>query len=146
MLYDIIPSRNIDYSFYVKCDCGKELLHFTYYAETTNCEEIISVKYYGPSSEKGANIFTFTLDSLRNLSDNLRLSLSEQTYTFVLHDGCISLYVTKDNLGFYTIKRTHHKISLMEDWEICIRDFTVETLIIELNNMHDKIIDIRKQI
>lgn len=144
MIHNVISSRNADYSFYVKCDCGKELIHFVYFGESVACDEIIAIKYYGPDSTSH-DAFTFTQSNLRKLSDHLKLSLSESIYTFSLEDATTMLQVTKDISGFYTIKRKHYAVKMIEDWEICLRDFSIKLIVDELDKMYDIINITREQ-
>ena len=145
MVHNVISSRNADYSFYVKCDCGKEILHFAYFGETNDCLEIIAAKYYGPDSGQSNDIFTFTQSSLRKLSDHLKLSLTEENYSCTIEDGTVTLHVIKDALGFYTIKKKRYLMAPIEDWEICLRDFNIKLIIEELDKMYHTITKVREQ-
>ena len=145
MIHDVIASRDMDYSFYVKCDCGKEILHFAYFGQTRSCPEIISLKYYGPDNTWNGDSFNFTQTNLRKLSDHLKLSLSEHSYIFAISDGVSFLAVEKDALGFYLIRKRLHARPNVDDWEICIRDFTLKSLISELDNMYSVITEVREQ-
>ena len=145
MIHNVISSRDADYSFYIKCDCGKEILHFAYFAETTACQEIIAVKYYGPDSGQTNDMFTFTQASLRKLADHLKLSLTEEVYSFTLDDGYLSLNVVKDALGFYIIKKKRYNVASIEDWEICLRDFSIKLVIDELDIMYNTISEVREK-
>lgn len=147
MIHDVIPSRDIAYSFYVKCYCGKELLHFAYFPEAIDCDEIIYVKYYGPDSatSSDSDIVSFSHIGLRKLSDHLKLSLTEKTYEYIIEDKHSAFIVTKDALGFYIIKKKNYLLAHGDSWEICLRDFNIKQLIIELDNMYNKIAEIREQ-
>ena len=47
MIRDLISNRGEDYSFYISCDCSREIIQFYYYRETTICPMIIGVRFYG---------------------------------------------------------------------------------------------------
>lgn len=147
MYSEVISNRDFGYSFYIKCDCGKELLHFVYFPESTDYPELIFIKYYGPDSGSQSDIFNLDMLQLRKLSDYLKLSLSENVCEFKLDDSSGSLFISKDELGFYTLKRVDTKLMrYLHDetcWEISLRDFSIEALVSELDLMYKTIDEFR---
>ena len=43
----IISNRNEDYSFFLQCNCGNDLIQFYYYKETNLNDKIIGIRYFG---------------------------------------------------------------------------------------------------
>lgn len=139
MLSKIIPSRDPNYSFYVECDCGKELIQFLYFCETNTCKEIIALKYYGQACEGADSSIALTQKQIRKMSDNLKFSLSETTYQFAVDEPTRQLKISKDQYGFYHIRKHEGKMYKHIAWEIVLRSYNIKHLIDELDNMYNKI-------
>lgn len=145
MVKNIITSKNTDYSTFLHCHCGGEILWFYYYHETLSCDEIIFLDYFGYLKEEEENrnksfVFTKTL-FYEFLESLIKAQDSSNFYKIYSNNGSF-LILEKDNLGFYTLYKYINKKSLLKSkyiWSITIREPQVTEFIEELKRMKSTI-------
>ena len=147
MVEKIISDRREDYSFYIKCDCGKEILQFSYYKEATDCPEVISINCFSTNINL-SDIPQVRLSSktLRQISNELKLAYGSQTYETFVESFDSILYIQKDCNNFFTISKIKNKLKLSTIWDISLRDYNIELLIEKLDKLYDFILTTREKI
>ena len=146
MIKNIITSKNTDYSTFLQCDCGSEILWFYYYHGTTTCEEIIGVDYFGYLKKKENSLdkhFNFSAKQFKIFLQDLKNI--QHIEEFCKDYECNGSYIRikKDSLGFYSIFKFKDRKFLFKGtyvWDIKIRSPQLIELINELNEM-EKVID-----
>lgn len=147
MIEKIISDRKEDYSFYVKCDCGKEILHFFYYKESADCPEVIAINCFSVNNNL-SDIPQVRLSSktLRQLSNELKLAYGTQTHEAFIESFDSIIHIQKDQNNFFTISKIKNKLNLSTIWDISLREYNVELLIEKLDKLYDFILITREKI
>lgn len=157
MIKDCICCSKEDYSFYVKCDCGREIIQFYFYEDGGFGEPLIGISYFGhinnPKSITYDRSVVFSVYELPSLIQ----SLLDKEVEFALNS--VNHYFTiKHNVGGFI-----HLIRAIDDdeykdgnylWDITIHETmkmeVVEHLIDMLRYINEKLhinyTDINKQI
>ena len=145
MVKELISNRNENYTFFIQCSCGQEILQFYYYKYTNVDDEIIALRYFGHidnhKDSKCAN-FTFTRRDFNELILALNKCLSEDHFGKLIQDKEEILAIRKDKLGFYTLLKFRDKKQKEKEnfiWDICLSQKQVLKLIEKLNEMRDYI-------
>lgn len=146
MIKEIISSRNEDYSFFVHCNCGNEIIQFYYYRPTNIDEEIIGIRYYGyvkNVKDSRCTSFTFTRETFNNFIESTYNAIyNENTLYGVIQDNNAYLIFNKDKHGFYTLLKARSKILLLKKqyvWDIMLRKPEVQLLYDRLLKMKEVI-------
>ena len=145
MIKEIISSRNEDFTFYVQCSCGQEVIQFYYYKETNIDPKIIGIKYFGYLKDykdsRCAN-FTFTEETFDQFIDITYKALNVNIVHGSIKDGSELLIYDKDKHGFYTLlKARSDKLSKkgIYVWDICLREEEVSLIYEKLLEMKEVI-------
>ena len=137
MIKNIVCNGKEDYSFYLMCDCGGEILQFYYYKKSTYSDEKIGIKFFGH------------IDGSKNSYDRLVMINSNDLKTLVdaiKSDGSVfecglgdSYFVVKhSNDGFIHIIKAKDEKRYSKDefiWDIIIHKVSVNDLIEQINKM-----------
>ena len=106
MIKEIISSRNEDFTFYVQCSCGQEVIQFYYYKETNIDPKIIGIKYFGYlrdyKDSRCAN-FSFTEESFNQFIEATYKALHVNIVHGAIKDKDELLVYDKDKSGFHTL-------------------------------------------
>ena len=144
----IISSRREDASVFLHCDCGNEILQVFYYKQTTTCEEIISLAYYGYLEEIKNNSYTrfaFDQTSFRLFIEALQTCAEKFVYSYVLTDRSpLRLCIDKDRFGFTKLTlcmKPFGSAKLRKVWDITIREQALLEFIEELKKIEEKILE-----
>lgn len=135
MIKEIISGRNEDYSFFIQCLCGNEILQFYYFKPTNIDEEIIGLKFYGivkrAKDSKCTNFF-FDRKSFDYFVKAIhKMIISEGPVHGVIADNQDFLIYDKDKYGFYTLLKSRSKILLSKKqyvWDITLRKSEMEEI------------------
>lgn len=147
MVEKIISGRREDYSFYIKCDCGKEILQFSYYKETADCPEVISINCFSTNiSLSDIPQVRLSTKTLRQISNELKLAYVSQTYETFIESFDSILHIQKDHNNFFTISKLKNKLKLSTIWDISLRDYNIELFIENLDNLYNFILSTREKI
>ena len=147
MIRNIISSKHTDYSTFIQCDCGREILNFYYYKETTTCEEIICVDYFGYLDKKEdiyKKQFSFTISTLLKFIQDLESTQNLKEFESEYEDRGSYLTLRKNEFKFYTICKYANKKSLKLNraiWDIAIRPPEILELISELKKLLSTIME-----
>lgn len=147
MVEKVINDRKEDYSFYVKCDCGKEILHFFYYKESRDCPEVIAINCFSTNNSL-SDIPQVRLSSktLRQLSNELKLAYGSQIYETFIESFDSIIHIVKDENNFFTISKIKNKLNLSTIWDISLRDYNIESLMEKLDELYDFVLKTREEI
>ena len=144
----IISSRREDASVFLQCDCGNEIIQVFYYKQTTTCEEIISLAYYGYLEEIKNNSYTrFAFDqvSFKLFIEALQTCAEKFVYSYVITDRSpLRLYIDKDRFGFTKLTlymKPFGRTKLRKVWDISIREQALLEFIEELKKIYEKIME-----
>ena len=133
MIKDTICSGREDFTFFVACDCRRELIQFYYYKETNLCPEIIGIRFFGhvngvnPSFDRNITLnrdeFNILLDAVKN---NTTVKILDRTHFFVLK---------RDNYGFVHLinsinEKQYNKNNFV--WDIVVHKSVTDELIYKL--------------
>lgn len=147
MIKNIITSRNADYSTFLHCDCGNEILWFYYYHGTSTCEEIIALDYFGNLKNTKYNNsykhFVFDVFLFNKFVKDLISAQTLETFHSEYYNGYSYLVLEKDKNNFYNIYSYVNKEKMIKEnalWDISMREFQLTELINELKNMQKIII------
>ena len=127
IIKNIITSKNTNYSTFLQCDCGGEILWLYFYYKTSTCEEIIILDYIGDLKDKKEfkyKHFSFTRDNLNSFSNDLISSQDLKTFYNIYEDRGSYLIFEKDELNFYTLRIAKNKklaIKKKYVWEIIVQ-------------------------
>ena len=142
MIKNIITFKNPDYSIFIQCDCGREILNFYYYKETFTCEEIICLDYFGYVKNEDdfkSKYFTFDHLVLNNFINDLISAQNTSEEYYKEYEGKNSyLTLKKDNFNFYHLYRFKDKNNLLKNkyiWDVTFHQQQISELIEELLNM-----------
>lgn len=145
MVKNIISSRNTDYSIFLQCDCGQEVLWLYYFHGTMTCDEIIGLNFIGYfRSEKdyARRYFAFTYNTFAKLIETLKLFQTQNSGEEMLYDRGAYLVIEKDDRGFYSISTYHNSREMRVKhsiWSVDIREPQVTEFIVELEKMQEVI-------
>ena len=140
MVKEIISSRNEDYSFFIQCSCGSEVIQLYYYKETSISEEIIGLKYYGCVKDIRLSNFTFTRESFNLFVDMIAQALNPNESNKYIKDGNDHLAITKDKYGFYILSKSKEKTSWFNK-EKCVWDINIREP--EMKVLKEKLLDMK---
>lgn len=141
MIKKLISARNEDYTFFIQCSCGNEIIQFYYYKESNIDNEIIGIRYFGHlpdlKDSRCAN-FTFTRSSFYSFIEATERALRNDIIHGVVKDGLEYLVFDKDKYGFYTLLKARSNMMLKKKqyvWDISLRESEVKLIYEELLNM-----------
>ena len=139
---NLISCSKEDYSFYVKCDCGKEILQFYYYEDDgATGEPIIGINYFGHIDSKASDSYDrsviFSKKSFLSFVSVLESDGVE--YALNTHDRYFHAKRHKNTNYIHLIR------ALSEDyydkgkylWDIVIHDSLLSIFLQELNKIKD---------
>ena len=146
---ELINSRNEDFTFYVQCNCGNELIQFYYYKETNIDPIIIGIKYFGYLNDKKdskcAN-FNFSIETLDKFIEATYKALNVNIIHGYIPDAVYKdnefLVFDKDEDNFYQLYKIRNKTHLKQNkyvWDICLRRD-------EVSLIYEKLIEMREVI
>lgn len=142
----LISSRNEDFTFYVQCNCGNEIIQFYYYEATAIDDEIIGIKYFGHLDDikdsRCAN-FMFTRESFQKFIEATSNALNLNVVHGNIVDDLTQEYLVfnKDKYGFYTLLKARSKSALLKKkyvWDIALTE-------IEVNGIYEKLIEMKNK-
>lgn len=145
----LINSRNEDFTFYVQCNCGNEIIQFYYYKETSIDPTIIGIKYFGYLKDKKdsrcAN-FNFSVETLDEFIEATYKALNINIIHGYIPDDNNKkeefLIFDKDRDNFYRLYKVRDKLHLKQNkyiWDICLRRD-------EVSLIYEKLIEMREVI
>ena len=146
---EVINSRNEDFTFYVQCNCGNELIQFYYYKETNIDPIIIGIKYFGYLNDKKdskcAN-FNFSIETLDKFIEATYKALNVNIVHGYIPDAVYKdsefLVFDKDKDNFYQLYKIRNKTHLKQNkwvWDICLREE-------EVSLIYEKLVEMREVI
>ena len=145
MIKEIISSRNEDFTFYVQCNCGQEVIQFYYYKETNIDPKIIGIKYFGYLKDykdsRCAN-FTFTEETFNQFIEATYKALHVNIIHGAIKDEDEFLLFDKDRNNFYTLLKGRNLKSIKKGiyvWDICLREE-------EVSLIYDKLLEMKEVI
>lgn len=145
MIKEIISSRNEDFTFYVQCSCGQEVIQFYYYKETNIDPKIIGIKYFGYlrdyKDSRCAN-FSFTEESFNQFIEATYKALHVNIVHGAIKDKDELLVYDKDKSGFYTLLKAKNSTLIKKGvyiWDICLREEEVSLIYEKLLKMKEVI-------
>ena len=145
MIKEIISSRNEDFTFYVQCSCGQEVIQFYYYRETNIDPKIIGIKYFGYlrdyKDSRCAN-FSFTEESFNQFIEATYKALHVNIVHGAIKDKDELLVYDKDKSGFYTLLKAKNSTLIKKGvyiWDICLREEEVSLIYEKLLKMKEVI-------
>ena len=145
MIKEIISSRNEDFTFYVQCSCGQEVIQFYYYKETNIDPKIIGIKYFGYlrdyKDSRCAN-FSFTEESFNQFIEATYKALHVNIVHGAIRDKDELLVYDKDKSGFYTLLKAKNSTLIKKGvyiWDICLREEEVSLIYEKLLKMKEVI-------
>ena len=145
MIKEIISSRNEDFTFYVQCSCGQEIIQFYYYKETKIDPKIIGIRYFGYLRDcrdsRCAN-FAFTEESFNQFIEATYKALHVNIVHVAIKDGHELLVYDKDKSGFYTLLKAKNSKLIKKGvyiWDICLREKEVSLIYEKLLEMKEVI-------
>ena len=145
MIKEIISSRNEDFTFYVQCSCGQEVIQFYYYKETNIDPKIIGIKYFGYlrdyKDSRCAN-FSFTEESFNQFIEATYKALHVNIVHGAIKDKAELLVYDKDKSGFYTLLKAKNSTLIKKGvyiWDICLREEEVSLIYEKLLEMKEVI-------
>ena len=147
MVKELISSRNENYTFFVQCCCGQEIIQFYFYEKTNIDDEILGLRYFGHiQNHKNSNCanFRFNRDMFKTIIDSLKESVNVKIYNKTFIFGGELLAIKKDALGFYSLIKFKNKRSKRKEiniWDICIHKDSILDLIAELEEMFNYVIE-----
>lgn len=142
MIKDTICSGREDFTFFVLCDCRRELIQFYYYKETNLCPEIIGIRFFGhvngvnPSFDRNV---TLNRDEFNALLFAIKNNSTSETF-----DGTHFFVTKRDNCGFLhfinSIDEKQYKKNNFV-WDIVVHESIINELICKLEEFKDFMVD-----
>lgn len=149
----IISGRKEDYSIFLHCLCGNEIIQFYYYKQDSVLGEILGLKYYGALKDPSQSIynhFQFDSTSFADLILKLEIFIKDDSREvlkyYIAHQKEDILKIEKDEDGFYLLRRSKSLKDSMEDiylWDITFREEEAIELLSALRKLQKYIIDNR---
>lgn len=145
MIKEIISNRNEDFTFYVQCNCGQEVIQFYYYKETNIDPKIIGIKYFGylkDYRDSRCVNFAFTEETFDQFIDITYKALNVNIVHGAIKDGSELLIYDKDKHGFYTLLKARSDKLIKKGiyvWDICLKAAEVSLIYEKLLEMREVI-------
>jgi hypothetical protein len=132
MIREILSCSKEDYSFYVKCDCGREILQFYFYEDGGYCEPIIGINYFGHiSSTKSLTYDRSLILKPTYLTDFIK-AVEDESTNFFINDSNHYFTIKHELGGFIHFIRAANEQDYEEGkylWDITIHNTVKEELI-----------------
>jgi len=154
MIKKIISGREENYSIFLHCLCGKEIIQIYYYKEDRILSRIIGMQFYGQIKDPKYliyNNFQFTDPSFIEFVDKLEEFIhiddnNKDQKLLMSHAKEDILILKKDIDGFFIIGRSKNLEEAREDnfiWDISFRLPEAQEFLNELKKLKDMMLQDR---
>ena len=150
MYQKLISSRLEDAVIFLRCHCGNEVVCVYYYHQTSTCEEIIAMDYFGVLDEKKqrySGYHAFTRESFNEFISVVERCGKCAPYVAEVTDTHSKIELRKisnslTQMSLYSLKKRFP----VKIWDISIRNDELIEFLTELKHIQNKIYEVEHNV